>query len=68
MFIEIGIVFVLSRILPFNYETTYLNFLINAIFVGIISVVIVGLGGFIVYKNEMRQFIFSIKRRVKKHE
>ena len=68
VFIEIGIVFVLSRILPFNYETTYLNFLINAIFVGIISVVIVGLGGFIVYKNEMRQFIFSIKRRVKKHE
>ena len=68
VFIEIGIVFALSRILPFNYETTYLNFLINAIFIGIISVVVVVLGGFIVYKNEMKQFIFFIKRRVKKHE
>lgn len=68
MLLEIMLIFVISRVVHFEYNTTYLGLIINAVLIAIISIIIIGIGNYTVYKDEIKQILCILKRRKVKDE
>lgn len=68
MIVEIAIVIVITKMLQFESQITYLDFIKNAIFTAGVTIVIITIGNYVIYNKEIKVFIDYFKRRIKKVE
>lgn len=67
MLVEIAIIFLITKLLQFDLEITYLGWIKNAIFVVGIAIIIITIGNYLIYNKEIRELIDYLKRRIRKH-
>ncbi len=67
MLLEIFLIFLLSRVLPFEYESTYLSFVKNGVFISIIAIIVISCGNIFIYRSEIKQIKTLLKRKSNKN-
>lgn len=63
-FIEMGIIIFIVNTLKLNYPNNYLEWIRNAIIVGLIALIVVGVGALVFYMKDLKGTIFRFKNAI----